>query len=100
MKLTQQTIIKSILLLKNVNKKVMFKPFYTKKIILILIIFLFNCKNKVEVTDDATVVFNNKFYRATYPLYEFEYKNHTYISCKVSSGISVTHAGHCKCSIK
>jgi len=31
-------------------------------------------------------------------LYEFEYKGHTYISCKVRDGISLTHAGHCWCN--
>jgi hypothetical protein len=31
-------------------------------------------------------------------LNEFEYKEHTYISCSVRDGISLTHAGHCKCN--
>ena len=31
---------------------------------------------------------------------EFEYKGHTYIYSEVRDGISMTHAGHCKCNTK
>ncbi len=31
-------------------------------------------------------------------LQEFEYKGHTYISCNVRDGKSITHAGHCLCN--
>lgn len=31
-------------------------------------------------------------------LKEFEYKGHTYISCDVRDGKSITHAGHCLCN--
>jgi hypothetical protein len=33
-------------------------------------------------------------------LNEFQYKGHTYISCDVRDGISLTHAGHCPCNKK
>ena len=33
-----------------------------------------------------------------YSIREFEYKKHLYIYTDVHNGISVTHAGHCKCN--
>jgi hypothetical protein len=31
---------------------------------------------------------------------EFEYKGHTYLCTEVRDGVSITHAGHCKCNTK
>lgn len=90
--------MKPTLLEKNVNKKAIFKPFYTKIYILILIIFLFNCKQKVEVSEDGGVIYNNKIYKLTYQSDEFTYKNHIYISWRYNRVVTITHAGHCNCS--
>lgn len=98
MKLTKQSIMKSTLSIKNVNKKAIHKPFYAKIYILILIIFLFNCKQKVEVSEDGGVIYNNKIYKLTYRSDEFTYKNHIYISWRHNRVVTITHAGHCNCN--
>lgn len=76
----------------------MFKPKNNIKTYSLFILLFYACTTKVEVAEKShTVVYDNKIFRIKYQLHEFSYKNHTYISCKIDNGISITHAGHCNC---
>ena len=46
------------------------------------------------------VITSNGVFTQKKELNEFDYKGHTYISCKVRDGIALTHAGHCWCNKK
>jgi hypothetical protein len=71
-------------------------------ILLTLITFLISCEEKKPTTtttqNGGEVHKEIGFMVATTKLTEFEYKNHTYVSCEVRDGIALTHAGHCKCN--
>lgn len=75
-------------------------------IISIIIICFYSCstpkrETSVSVNDSSEVfVQYNSYSSMNYNLSEFEYKGHTYISCPVAYGISMTHAGHCSCNKK
>jgi len=74
-----------------------------KKILIILsLITLFSCdEQEIHTKTHKTggeVVKTSGIFTQTRHLDEFDYKGHTYISCEVRDGISLTHAGHCKCN--
>jgi len=48
----------------------------------------------------GTVRISNGAFSHAEDIQEFDYKGHTYIYSKVRDGISMTHAGHCKCNTK
>lgn len=66
---------------------------------LLLIVFLAACEpaktTAVATKDGAVVTAFNGFQANKYDLFEFEYKGHAYIACRVRDGIALTHAGHC-----
>ena len=55
-------------------------------------------KSPVEMSGKGMVRFSNGALTSMIDLTEFDYKGHTYISCHVRGGMSMTHAGHCKCN--
>ena len=71
---------------------------------LLLILFaLTSCgvnETSVSETKNGGKVYVYDGLTKQYDIYEFDYKNHKYIYCQVRDGISMTHAGHCKCNIK
>lgn len=72
-------------------------------IFLVAIIFC-GCENGETTTRQTTkggeVITADGIFLTVTELTEFDYKGHKYISCKVRSGISLTHAGHCRCNKK
>lgn len=74
-------------------------------VIIAMCMFFLGCENKQgtmtsSTKEGGTVTNANGIFQNSYDLTEFEYKGHTYISCQVRDGISLTHAGHCKCNKK
>lgn len=53
---------------------------------------------KSNAKTEGQVTTTNGPFQTSHSIQEFEYKNHTYISCGVRDGISISHAGHCKCN--
>jgi hypothetical protein len=77
-----------------------------KKLLLLIVIMLtmVSCENKKPITKTTKIggyieEEDGIFIHQT-QLKEFDYKGHTYVSCHVRDGKSITHAGHCKCNSK
>jgi len=70
----------------------------------ILILFFYSCGEEhiiaTPTSKGGEVRKENGIFVQVRKLNEFEYKGHTYISCNVRDGISLTHAGHCWCNKK
>lgn len=68
--------------------------------ILILCLVLFSCQktNTKRVLDhnnsEVEIITQNK---TNYKVFEWRYKEHTYIIIERSHGSGITHAGHCTC---
>lgn len=85
-----------------------------KQILLIAVVYissitllsLSGCGDKPQVKETTTastkgtINVTNGAFNLTYDIGEFEYKEHTYMSCQVRDGVSIAHAGHCKCNKK
>jgi hypothetical protein len=75
-----------------------------KFFLFLLLLFFFSCdeKNiKTNITSNGGIVkIENGIFMQKYEIYDFEYKDHTYVCSKVRDGISITHAGHCNCNDK
>ena len=58
--------------------------------------------NKAEeyTSTKGTVTISTGAFSRMEDIEEFDYKGHTYIYSTVRDGISMTHAGHCKCNNK
>ena len=70
---------------------------------LVAIIFC-GCENGETITrptpKGGEVITENGIFVTVSELTEFDYKGHKYVSCRVRDGISLTHAGHCRCNKK
>ncbi len=82
---------------------VTYYPRIVKKSLILLLAFLFLSCTLDEPVQKIPVVLKKQQitvkggeYNLT--LYEFDYKDHVYISCDVHGGIALTHAGHCWCN--
>jgi hypothetical protein len=81
----------------------------TKRLFLAIVatLIFYSCNQESNITADpitnqqpsnkGTARFSEGIFVSVIDLHEFEYKNHTYIGCRVRDGISLTHAGYCKC---
>lgn len=77
-----------------------------KWLILILALWMTGCvshqssntETRVFSENEGQIVTRQGIFSTVNDLSEFNYKGHLYISCKVRDGISLTHAGHCKCN--
>jgi hypothetical protein len=80
----------------------------TKRLFLAIIVtlILYSCNEESNITTDpttnqqlsnkGTIRFSEGIFVSVVNLHEFEYKNHTYIDCRVRDGILLTYASHCK----
>jgi hypothetical protein len=80
-----------------------------KKLSLLLVIFtilgLTSCgetTTKAEAYSDTqgVVRISTGAFSRVEDIREFDYKGHTYLCTEVRDGVSITHAGHCKCNTK
>lgn len=78
------------------------RPFAFASLLLVAVIFC-GCEDENITANTITkkkgeVITDNVGFISVNYLNEFDYKGHTYISCKVRDGIALTHAGHCWCN--
>lgn len=78
------------------------KILFFKLVFVMFFMTLLGCKKSTVTSSPSEtggeVKFTSGMFTQIMELREFEHKGHTYISCKVRDGISLTHAGHCKCN--
>lgn len=72
-----------------------------KLLVITGILFMFASCDEIKTESTQTVapkrnVINYSYYNDA--IYEIEYKGHTYGYTQVHGGISMFHAGHCKCN--
>lgn len=71
--------------------------------LIVLAFTLFGCEETQSVKEyksGGRITYKNEILSTTRDFFEFEFKGHLYIGCNVRDGISLTHAGHCKCNKK
>jgi hypothetical protein len=85
-------------------KKLKFKVETKIAFLLFAISIFFGCQESKITTSEnlngGCLIIHGSITKQIINLDEFDFKNHTYISCKIREGIALTHAGHCWCNIK